>query len=206
MWIQGLFESCFEKVDSLVFHYATNVGKLSPSSTESLHISRAEEILNKESGWKALTGTTNFGTIASSSDPEMKLAFDIFVDRILGYIGSYYVSLHGKVDALVFAGGIGEKSDLLRTRVTDEASCLGFEIDGELNSRRIEDVVQEVGKKEAKHRTLVCQTNEQFEMARLVSVNEKLFGWNGDNTQWSILAQTYKGVCDYERVWYWCAV
>jgi len=171
-----LFESCIDKVDSLVFHYATNVGKLSPSSTESLHICRAEEILNKESGWKALTGTTNFGSIASSSSPEMKLAFDIFVDRILGYIGSYYVSLHGKVDALVFAGGIGEKSDLLRSRVTDEASCLGFEIDGELNSRKIKDVVQEVGKKEAKHRTLVCQTNEQFEMARLVSVNEKLFG------------------------------
>jgi acetate kinase len=106
----------------------------------------------------------------------MKLAFDIFVDRILGYVGSYYVSLHGKVDALVFAGGIGEKSALLRKRVTDEAVCLGFEIDGELNSKKIEDVVQEVGKKEAKHRTLVCQTNEQFEMARFVAVNEKLFG------------------------------
>src|ERR1700710_2676893 len=94
---------------SLVFHYAANVGKLSPSSTDSLHISRAEEILNKESGWKALTGTTDFGSISSSSDPKMKLAFDIFVDRIIGYVGSYYVSLHGKVDALVFAGGIGEK-------------------------------------------------------------------------------------------------
>ncbi|PMD48644.1 acetate kinase-like protein [Hyaloscypha variabilis F] len=161
---------------SLVFHYATNVGKLSPSSTESLHISRAEEILNKESGWKSLTGTTNFGAIASSDDPKMKLAFDIFVDRILGYVGSYYVSLHGKVDALVFAGGIGEKSDLLRKRVTDESSCLGFEIDGELNGRKIEDLVQEVGKREAKHRTLVCQTNEQFEMARVVAVDEKLFG------------------------------
>lgn len=106
----------------------------------------------------------------------MKLAFDIFVDRILGYVGSYYVSLLGKVDALVFAGGIGERSDLLRKRVTDEASCLGFEIDGELNGKKIEDVVQEVGKKGAKHRTLVCQTNEQFEMARLVAVDEKLFG------------------------------
>ncbi|PMD55984.1 acetate kinase-like protein [Hyaloscypha bicolor E] len=161
---------------SLVFHYATNVGKLSPSSTESLHISRAEEILNKESGWNALTGTTNFGTIASSDDPKMNLAFDIFVDRILGYVGSYYVSLRGKVDALVFAGGIGEKSDLLRKRVTDEASCLGFEIDEELNGKKVKDVVQEVGKKEAKHRTLVCKTNEQFEMARFVAVDEKLFG------------------------------
>jgi acetate kinase len=159
----------------LVFHYATNVGKLSPSSTESLHISRAEEILNKESGWKSLTGTTNFGTIASSNDPKMKLAFDIFVDRILGYVGGYYVSLHGKVDALVFAGGIGEKSDLLRRTVTDEASCLGFEIDEELNGKSIKDVVQDVGKKGAKHRTLVCQTNEQFEMARYCAVDEELF-------------------------------
>lgn len=105
----------------------------------------------------------------------MKLAFEIFVDRILGYVGSYYVSLLGKVDALVFAGGIGEKSDLLRKRVTDEASCLGFEIDGELNGCKIGDVVQEVGRKEAKHRTLVCQTNEQFEMARYVAVDENLF-------------------------------
>ena len=179
-WTQGKESvnlcDCTDRTNSLVFHYATNVGKLSPSSTESLHISRAEEILNKESGWKSLTGTTNFGAIASSDDPKMKLAFDIFVDRILGYVGSYYVSLHGKVDALVFAGGIGEKSDLLRKRVTDESSCLGFEIDGELNGRKIEDLVQEVGKREAKHRTLVCQTNEQFEMARVVAVDEKLFG------------------------------
>jgi len=152
------------------------VGKLSPSSTQDLHISRAEEILNKESGWKALTGTTNFGTIASSDEPKMKLAFDIFVDRILSYVGSYYVSLNGKVDALVFAGGIGEKSALLRQRVTDEASCLGFEIGEELNGKKIVDVVQDVGKKGAKHRTLVCQTNEQFEMARYVAIDEKLFG------------------------------
>jgi len=160
---------------SLVFHYASDVGKLSPSSTKELHISRAEEILNKESGWKSLTGTTNFGTIASSSKPEMKLAFDIMVDRICHYIGSYYVSLHGKVDALVFAGGIGEKSDLLRKRVVEDCACLGFAVDGELNGRKIEDVVQDIGAQGASHRTLVCQTDEQFEMARNCVVDKELF-------------------------------
>lgn len=158
---------------SLVFHYASNVGKLSPSSTSDLHISKAEEILNKESGWKALTGTTDFGTITSSSDPKHKLAFDIFVDRICSYIGSYYVSLHGKVDALVFAGGIGEKSVELKKRVTADVQCLGFEVDEELNEKEIEDVVQDVGKKGAKHRTLVCQTDEQFEMARVVAADKR---------------------------------
>ncbi|TVY40284.1 putative acetate kinase [Lachnellula subtilissima] len=160
---------------SLVFHYASDVGKLSPSSTQSLHISRAEEILNKESGWKSLTGTTNFGIIASSPKPEMKLAFDIMVDRICHYIGSYYVSLHGKVDALVFAGGIGEKSDLLRKRVVEDCACLGFAVDGELNGRKIEGVVQDIGAQGASHRTLVCQTDEQFEMARYCAVDKELF-------------------------------
>ncbi|KXJ89206.1 acetate kinase-like protein [Microdochium bolleyi] len=114
---------------SLVFHYASDVGKLSPSSTKDLHISRAEEILNKESGWKALTGTTDFGAIASSEDPRMKLAFDLFVDRVCGYVGSYYVALRGEVDALVFAGGIGEKSSRLRREVVESVGCLGFEVD-----------------------------------------------------------------------------
>lgn len=105
----------------------------------------------------------------------MKLAFDIFVDRIINYVGGYYVSLNGKVDALVFAGGIGERSDLLRMSVTDQISCLGFEIDDVLNKKKIEDEVQDIGKKGAKHATLVCQTNEQFEMARACAVDEKLF-------------------------------
>lgn len=105
----------------------------------------------------------------------MKLAFDIFVDRICSYVGSYYVTLGGKVDALVFAGGIGEKSALLRERVVKQCECLGFEIDAESNGKKIEDVVQNVGKKEAKHGVLVCQTDEQFEMARVCVEDEKLF-------------------------------
>ena len=104
----------------------------------------------------------------------MKLAVDILVDRICHYVGSYYVSLGGKVDALVFAGGIGEKSDLLRKRVMEQAGCLGFELDEGLNGKDIKDVVQDIGKAGAKHRTLVCQTDEQFEMARACAVDKRL--------------------------------
>ena len=161
---------------SLVFHYASDVGRLSPGSTSSLHISRAEEILNKESGWKSLTGTTDFGEIASSSKESHKLAFDILANRICSYIGSYYVALRGNVDGLVFAGGIGEKSDRLRKRVVDDTGCLGFAIDEEKNGLEVTDVVQDVGKDNAKHRTLVCVTDEQYEMARLCAVDEELFG------------------------------
>lgn len=161
---------------SLVFHYASDVGKLSPSSTKELHISRAEEILNKESGWKALTGTTNFGAIASSEEPAMRLAFDLFVDRICGFIGSYYVTLHGQVDALVFAGGIGEKSGRLREAVVEQISCLGFGIDDKANARELDRTIEDISAEGAKHRVLVCKTDEQFEMARACVEDEKLWG------------------------------
>ncbi len=42
----------------------------------------------------------------------------------------------------------------------EKCKCLGFEIDEEKNDKAIEDVVQDIGK-EARHRTLVCQTDEQ---------------------------------------------
>lgn len=110
-----------------------------------------------------MTGTTDFGKISASSDPESKLAFDIFVDRIVGFVGSYYVKLEGRVDALVFAGGIGEKGSLLRERVLQKCQCLGFALDHEKNNTSVEDViiVQDIGADGARHRTLMCRTDEQ---------------------------------------------
>jgi len=154
---------------SLVFHYTHDVGRLSSQSTKNMHITEAEQILNKESGWKALTGTTDFGSIsqkAEEGDEKCKLAFDLFVDRILGFVGSYYVTLRGDVDALVFAGGIGEKGVQLRKAVVEGVKCLGFEIDNAKNGRPGGDVVEEITKEGAKHRVLICQTDEQLEMAR----------------------------------------
>lgn len=159
---------------SLVFHYASDVGKLSPSSTKELHISRAEEILNKESGWKALTGTTNFGLISSNpdKDPAMDLAFDLVVNRICGFIGSYFVALRGQVDALVFAGGIGEKGDRLRRDVVNQVACLGFGLDEGLNQTRMESVVTDITDGKGERKVLVCRTDEQFEMARSCAEDE----------------------------------
>lgn len=77
------------------------------------------------------------------------------------------MKLDGQVDALVFAGGIGEKGTLLRTRIIGECSCLGFELDKESNEKKIEEVVQDVGKGDAPHRTLVCQTDEQVRKSKI---------------------------------------
>ncbi|KAI5808911.1 Acetokinase family-domain-containing protein [Peziza echinospora] len=180
---------------SMVFHYTSNAGILSQSSTSDMHISKAEEILNKQSGWSAITGTSDFSTIidrssaiknqdTSSTSPEdqkYKLALDIFIDRVIGFIGSYYVKLGGDVDALVFAGGIGEKSAVLRKMVVEKVAVLGFKIADDGGEKVVEgmgpdkstvditgdhDSLWKGQESKESRKVLVCRTDEQFEMAR----------------------------------------
>ncbi|KAJ5598908.1 hypothetical protein N7510_011858 [Penicillium lagena] len=155
---------------TLIFHCNFEAVELSSASNKEMHISTAEDILNNKSGWKGLTGTSDFAKIAVADPPSEahKLAFDIFVDRLLGYIGNYYVKLEGKVDALVFAGGIGENNAILRKQLIEKCQSLGVEINsvannGELeNSETVKDISKTVNKKP---RVLICQTDEQLEMA-----------------------------------------
>lgn len=183
-----------------------NIGRPAPSSShDGLHITVAEEVLNKRAGWKSLTGTTDFGEIAklatSASDPTStsaadasgdggsgepdgaaekrkacKLAFDMLVDRLAKVIGGYFVALDGDVDALVFAGGIGERSTALRSAVVGKVSCLGFSIADDDEQRRRErdaerQIVWDISPAAAEHegekkKVLVCRTDEQLQMAR----------------------------------------
>lgn len=175
------------------------MGRLAPASTKELHISVAETVLNKESGWRALAGTTDFGAIAdpSSSDPSRRLAFDLFVDRVGSYVGSYYVSLRGHVDALVFAGGIGERSDRLRKAVVESCACLGFELDDAKNSDPAAaagaPVVREIGGAGRAQKVLVCTTDEQFEMARGAADDPALWVEDGDDTPGLTLLRVKSG-------------
>ena len=157
---------------SLMFHFTHEASKPSHSAAGKLHITQAEEILNKNSGWKALTGTTDFGQISARKREEDILAFDIFTDRIVNYVAPYFTKLDGKVDALVFAGGIGEKGSELRSAVVEGVRCLGFALDGGKNGDAGSEVVTDISSKDAKYKTLVVKTDEQLEMARSV-VEEK---------------------------------
>jgi acetate kinase len=160
---------------SLVFHYTHEAGNMSSSSTKDLHITTAEEILNKKSGWKALTGTTDFGEITQrmeKGEEVCQLAFDIFKTRIVSFVSDYYVKLEGKVDALVFAGGIGEHSVQLRTAVTSAVCCIGFQLDEEKNKNVGDGVVVDLGG--SQHKILLCRTDEQLQIAKDVLEMEDL--------------------------------
>ncbi len=173
---------------SLIFHYTNRAGRMSHNKQQAVdvHVTHAEEILNKQSGWKAITGTTDFGEIVkemkaveekgkrneevAEDEEKWKLAFDLFVDRICDFVGAYYLKLRGQVDAVVFSGGIGEKSVELREDVVDRMGCLGFVLDKEKNRAVAEQKgeVVEVGKEsQGGKRVLVCRTDEQV----------RSFGW-----------------------------
>ncbi|TBU42340.1 acetate and butyrate kinase [Dichomitus squalens] len=164
---------------SLIFHYTNRAGRISHdrSLAVDVHVTEAEEILNKRSGWAALTGTTDFGEIEEEDEGKWKTAFDLFVDRILGFLGGYYLKLGGKVDALVFAGGIGERSVELREAVLEKAACLGFKLDPEANGKvdGDESVVVDVGKGKEGKRVLVCRTDEQLEMAKECALDSRFW-------------------------------
>ena len=167
---------------SLIFHYTSNAASLSFRATEAVEITDAEEILNRESGWKALAGTSDFREVAERAqtgkkeDEGARLAFNMFVDRILGYVGSYLLKLGGapKVDALVFSGGIGERSVDLRKAVLEKCKCVGFGLDDAKNANvaSTDGIVVEIGEGHEGMKSLVCRTDEQLEMARQCSLRD----------------------------------
>ena len=97
------------------------------------------------------------------NDERAKLAFDMFCYRVKKYIGSYYAIL-GRVDALIFTGGIGENAPNTRQKICDDLKHLGIHINHELNFKdmRGERCIDENG---AKIKTLIIPTNEELEIA-----------------------------------------
>jgi acetate kinase len=92
-------------------------------------------------------------------------------------MGNYYVKLNGQVDAVVFAGGIGEKSALLRQTLADKLECLGVAVDTAANEQgpgdgeTVKDISAGGGKGP---RVLVCQTNEQVSCLTIQTCNDTI--------------------------------
>jgi acetate kinase len=96
---------------------------------QGIKASAVEKMLNFESGIFGLTGFKdmrdilvaagykvkdyNTGNFTSEQKKQAKVALQMFVYRAQKYIGSYFTIL-GKVEAIVFTAGIGERSEILR--------------------------------------------------------------------------------------------
>ncbi|GHA20854.1 acetate kinase [Oceanisphaera arctica] len=120
----------------------TRSGDIDPAIIFHLHdtlgysTDRINTMLTKESGLLGLTEHSSDCRFAEENYdqlPEAKRALDIFCYRLAKYIAGYGCALDGRLDAIVFTGGIGENSGLVRELTLSKLSLLGVKLDPEAN-------------------------------------------------------------------------
>jgi acetate kinase len=151
----------------------TRSGDLDPAvveliaKKEELSLDDVMHVLNKESGVKGLSGlSSDFRDLEEGLElgsKNARRALDVYIHRVIKYIGSYAAVMNG-VDALVFTAGVGENDPYVRERITRSLSYLGIEVDRILNEcRGVERRITKVG---ATTETFVIPTNEELMMSR----------------------------------------
>ena len=124
------------------------------------------QILNKKSGVLGVSGiSSDFRDLeeeAEKGNDRAQLALDMFIERVKRYIGGYMAEL-GHVDAICFAGGIGENSSSMRKDILDTFEELGVKLDLEMNNTREEALISA---DDSKVKVYVVPTNEELMIAR----------------------------------------
>ena len=115
-------------IDPGIFNYLTEQLHYTPNQIDTL--------LNKESGLLGISELSNdcrtIEESAADGHQQSMLALDIFCYRLAKQIAAFVVPLGG-LDALIFTGGIGENSDVIRSKVLAHLAFLGLEIDSAKN-------------------------------------------------------------------------
>jgi acetate kinase len=103
---------------------------------EGLAPKEVEQMLNKKSGILGITeifsDSRDVEAAANKGNERAKLAIEIESYRLKKYIGAYFAAL-GRVDALVFTAGVGEKGAVIREKAVAGLEELGIKIDPEKN-------------------------------------------------------------------------
>lgn len=120
------------------------------------------DLLYHSSGLKGLSGISNdMRDLEASDDPHAKQAIDYFVFRVRREVGAMAAVLGG-LDAIVFCGGIGENSKMIRECVLEAMEWIGIELDLDRN-RANEEVISS---ERSRVRAFIIRTNEELMIAR----------------------------------------
>ncbi|MCP4177823.1 MAG: acetate kinase [bacterium] len=130
---------------------------------------QVDKILNKQSGLLGLAGIDSGDCRdvlqgAAKGNKQCKLAINMFVRRIVKYMGAYSALLNG-IDAIVFTGGIGEHSDTIREMVIDQVSSFNVGLDKKVNEKCKGDAPTIISTKDSRLRVVVMPTNEELMIA-----------------------------------------
>ncbi|ADZ06913.1 acetate kinase [Lactobacillus amylovorus] len=157
---------------------ATRSGDIDPSLIQHLmhveHKSMDEMIymLNHKSGLLGLSGISpDMRDVRESDSDRAKLARNIFINRIVRYVGSYIAEMGG-VDGIIFTAGIGEHDMGVREAVMDAFKYMGVDPDYEANNKISEGFIT---KPDSKVKVMVIPTNEELmierDVVRLTHIN-----------------------------------
>lgn len=123
--------------------------------------------LANESGLLGLSGLSSdvrdLEQAAATGHARAQLALDVFCASIRQYIGAYLTVLGG-ADAIIFTGGIGENSKLVREQVCRNLEWAGILLDPALNQQAKGEMC--LSKPESKTQIWVLPTNEEIVVAR----------------------------------------
>lgn len=157
---------------------ATRSGDIDPSLIQHLmhveHKSMDEMIymLNHKSGLLGLSGISpDMRDVRENDSDRAKLARNIFINRIVRYVGSYIAEMGG-VDGIIFTAGIGEHDMGVREAVMDAFKYMGVDPDYEANNKISEGFIT---KPDSKVKVMVIPTNEELmierDVVRLTHIN-----------------------------------
>lgn len=130
------------------------------------------DILNNDSGLKGLSGVSpDMRDLIAVKDtnPNAQLAIDVFINRIVKYIGAYIAEMHG-IDVMIFTAGMGENNPAIRQAIMENFGFLGMKVDQDANENG--KGIRKISAADSKIAALVVPTDEELmivhEFERLV--------------------------------------
>jgi len=126
-----------------------------------------DQILNKESGLKGISGISNdvrqLRKALDEGNGRAKLALDMYAYRLRYFIGAM-IAVLGGIDVLSFAGGVGEHDDVLRATVCHGLAFLDIQLDEARNKQSPAD--SQISTEDSAVRVLIVHTEEDWEIAK----------------------------------------
>ncbi len=152
----------------------TRSGDLDPAilpflaQEEELSIQEVLAVLNKKSGLLGVSGVSNdmreVQQSASEGNRRAQLAVDLFAYRVKKYIGAYMAVL-GRLDVLVFTGGIGEHASGVRAAICSDMAEIGIELDAAGNEDPKAKGNRRVSTDRSRTKVLIVPTDEEAMIA-----------------------------------------
>ncbi len=135
---------------------------------EEIGLNAANTLINKHSGMLGVTGVSSdmreIEEAAEEGNNRARLGLTMYNYRVKKYIGSYAAAMGG-VDMLVFAGGIGENADKIRSEICKGMEFIGLELDEKIN-KGLRGKEQLISKDSSRIKVMVVPTNEELVIAQ----------------------------------------